>query len=126
MIIFFPSNGFDLLAYVPTYLLCLDTLQLRCTGKIIFLNNYFLLYKISLILYALITVLYISMHVHTYSNFAYVRLLSKPYENEVTLTGQNTPLKCCQHLEIQYTVRKRVDVLILKVLGLFVKGLQSY
>ena len=26
--------------------------------------------------------------------FAYTRLLNKPYENEVTLTGQNTPLKC--------------------------------
>ena len=27
--------------------------------------------------------------------FAIIRLLSKPYENEVTLTGQNPPLKCC-------------------------------
>ena len=33
-------------------------------------------------------------------NFAYKRLLNKPYENEVTLTGQNPPLKCCQHLEL--------------------------
>ena len=24
-------------------------------------------------------------------NFAYKRLLNKPYENEVTLTGQNSP-----------------------------------
>ena len=31
--------------------------------------------------------------------FAYKRLLNKPYENEVILTGQNPPLKCCQHLE---------------------------
>ena len=27
------------------------------------------------------------------------RLLNKPYVNEVTLTGQNSPLKCCQPLE---------------------------
>ena len=26
-------------------------------------------------------------------NFAYVQLLNKPYENEVTLTGQNPPLR---------------------------------
>ena len=28
-------------------------------------------------------------------NFACKRLLNKPYENEVTLTGQNPPLNCC-------------------------------
>ena len=49
--------------------------------------------------------------------FAYTRLLNKPYEYEVTLTGQNQPLKCCQHLEIQYTVRKRVDIFMLKNFG---------
>ena len=27
--------------------------------------------------------------------FAFTRLLNKPYENEVTLTGQKPPLKCC-------------------------------
>ena len=32
--------------------------------------------------------------------FAYVRLLNKPYENEVTFRGQNIPLKCCQPLEL--------------------------
>ena len=32
-------------------------------------------------------------------NFAYIRLLNKPYENEVTLTEQNPHSKCCQHLE---------------------------
>ena len=52
------------------------------------------------------------------SKSAYKRLLHKPYVNEVYLTGQNPPLKCCQHLEIQYTVRKRVDLLMLKILGL--------
>ena len=29
----------------------------------------------------------------------YKRLLNKPYVNEVTLIGQNPPLKCCQPLE---------------------------
>ena len=33
--------------------------------------------------------------------FANGWLLNKPYENEVTLTGQTPPLKCCQQLEIQ-------------------------
>ena len=33
-------------------------------------------------------------------SFAYVRLLNKPYENEVPLRGQNIPLKCCQPLEL--------------------------
>ena len=42
--------------------------------------------------------------------FAYTRLLNKPCENEVTLTEQKLPLKCCKHLEIQNTVRKRVDL----------------
>ena len=51
-------------------------------------------------------------------NFAYVWLLNKPYENEVFLTGQNPPLEYCQHLEIQYTFRKRVDLLMLNILGL--------
>ena len=27
--------------------------------------------------------------------FAVIQLVNKPYENEVTLTGQNPPLKCC-------------------------------
>ena len=37
----------------------------------------------------------------------YKRLLHKPYVNEVYLTGQNPNSKCCQYLEIQYTVRKK-------------------
>ena len=31
--------------------------------------------------------------------FAYIGLLNKPYWNEVILTGQNLPLKFCQHLK---------------------------
>ena len=38
--------------------------------------------------------------------FAFTRLLNKPYENEVTLTGQKPPLNCCMHLEILYNVKK--------------------
>ena len=51
-------------------------------------------------------------------NFAYIWLLNKPYENEVTLTRQKPPFNYCKHLKIQYTVRKKVDLLLLKVLGL--------
>ena len=50
--------------------------------------------------------------------FAYTRLLIKLYENEVTLTGQNPPLKCCQHLEIQKHCKKKVVLLMLKILAL--------
>ena len=41
-------------------------------------------------------------------------LLNKPYVHEVTLTGQKPPLTCHQDLEILYTLRKRVDLLMLK------------
>ena len=37
--------------------------------------------------------------------------------NEVTLTGQNPPLKCCQHLEIQNTVRKKSRPFFVKNFG---------
>ena len=40
-----------------------------------------------------------------------------PFVNEVTFTGQNPPLKCCQHLEIQYTVRKKSRSLNAKNFG---------
>ena len=36
---------------------------------------------------------------YTAINLCLQTLLYKPYENEVTLTGQNPPSKCCQHLE---------------------------
>ena len=38
--------------------------------------------------------------------FTYVRLLNKPYENEVTLREQKIPLKYCQTLNFQYTFQK--------------------
>ena len=42
-------------------------------------------------------------------NFAYKRLLNKPYENEVTLTGQNPPLKCYQPLELFTQLKRGLD-----------------
>ena len=38
--------------------------------------------------------------------FAIIRLLNKPYKNEVTLTGQNAPLKCCQLLGFLTQLKK--------------------
>ena len=37
---------------------------------------------------------------------AIVRLLNKPYGNEVTLRGQKPPLKCCQSLEQLMYIRR--------------------
>ena len=51
-------------------------------------------------------------------NFAYIRLLNKPYENMVNLTGQNQPLKCCQPLEFLTHFKMGLDVFILKICGL--------
>ena len=50
------------------------------------------------------------------SNFAYIWLLNKPYENEVIFAGQNLLLKNCKYLEISYTLRKSLDLLMLKIL----------
>ena len=46
--------------------------------------------------------------------------------NEVTLTGQNLPLECCYPLKILTQFLKRLDLLMLKIRALVVKGLQSY
>ena len=59
-------------------------------------------------------------------NIAYKWLLNKPYENEVTLTEQNPPLKYCQPLELLTQLKKGLDLLMLKIWGLLVKGLKSY
>ena len=40
------------------------------------------------------------------------RLLNKPYENEVTLTGKTPPLMCCQPLEILTNFKKDLDRLL--------------
>ena len=50
-------------------------------------------------------------------NFAYKRLLNKPYENEVTLTGQNPPLKYYQPLEFFTQLKRGLDFLIAENLG---------
>ena len=42
-------------------------------------------------------------------NFAYKRSLNKPYENEVTLTGQNPPSKSYQPLELLTQLKKGLD-----------------
>ena len=49
------------------------------------------------------------------SNFSYIRLLNKHYENEVTLTQQNPPLKCCQPLQLLTHFERGLDLLILKI-----------
>ena len=46
--------------------------------------------------------------------------------NDVTLTGQKPSLKLCQPLELFTQFEKGLDLLILKIWGLQVKGLQSY
>ena len=58
-------------------------------------------------------------------NFAYVRLLDKPYENEVTLTGQNPPLKCCHPLEILKHFITGLDLSMIEIWSLWVKVLQN-
>ena len=51
-------------------------------------------------------------------NFASIRLINETYENEVTMTGKNLPLKSCQYLEISFTLRKSLDLTLLKILDL--------
>ena len=46
--------------------------------------------------------------------------------NEVTLTGQKPSLKFCQPLELFTQFEKGLDLLMLKIWGLQIKGLQSY
>ena len=45
--------------------------------------------------------------------FAYVRLLNKPYKNEVTLREQKKPLKCCYSLHFLHAFLKGLDLLFL-------------
>ena len=51
-------------------------------------------------------------------------LLNKPYVNEVTLTGQNPPLKCCKCLEFLAHFLNGLDLSIEEIWGLKIKGLQ--
>ena len=42
-------------------------------------------------------------------------LENKQYENEVTLTGQNPPLKCCQPFENLTHLTMDLDLLMLEI-----------
>ena len=64
-------------------------------------------------------------HLH-YANLISERLLNKPYIEEVTLSKQNPAFKCCQSLEILTNFLKGIDLSMLKIWDLQVKGLQSY
>ena len=57
---------------------------------------------------------------------AMVWLLNKPYVNEVYLTWQNPSLKFCWPLEIFTQFERGLDLSMLKIWSLYVKGLQSY
>ena len=48
-------------------------------------------------------------------NFAYKRILNKPHANEVTLTGQNPLLKCCQPFELLTQLKKDKGLWMLKI-----------
>ena len=50
-------------------------------------------------------------------------LVNKHYQNEVTMTGQNLPLKCCKPLEILAHFEIGLVLLMLKIWGLNVKRL---
>ena len=53
-------------------------------------------------------------------------LLNKPCVNGVSLRVQNPPLKCCKPLDFLCAFLKGLDLLMLKIWSLLVKGLQSY
>ena len=53
-------------------------------------------------------------------------LLNKSFVNGATLREQNPPLKCCQPFVYQYTLSKGLDLSMLKIWGLQIKGLQSF
>ena len=46
--------------------------------------------------------------------------------NEVTLAGQKLSLKYCWPIEISTQFKKGLDLLMLKIWGLQIKGLQGY
>ena len=45
-------------------------------------------------------------------------LVNKHYQNEVTLTGQNPPLKCCQPLESLAHLITGLDLSMIEIWGL--------
>ena len=61
--------------------------------------------KLKFLRYLIIAQTYFTYVVHTATTFAYIRLLNKPYANEVTLTEQKIPLNCCQPFDFLYTFK---------------------
>ena len=53
-------------------------------------------------------------------------LITNPYVNEVNLRRQKPPLKCCQPLDFLCDFLKGLDLSMLKIWSLQVKGLQNY
>ena len=51
-------------------------------------------------------------------NSAYKRLLNEPYENEVTLTRKNLPIKCSQPLKILTHFMTGLDISMPEIRGL--------
>ena len=58
-------------------------------------------------------------------DFHYVWLLNKPYENQVTLTGQNPTSKYYQPLEILAQFITGLDLFMLEIFGLLVKRIEK-
>ena len=44
-----------------------------------------------------------------------IPLVNKPYVNEVTLNGQNSPFECCEPLDFWYPFLKGLDLSLLKI-----------
>ena len=59
-----------------------------------------------------------TLHKIQLPTFAFTWLLNEPYENEVTLTGQNQPLRCYKLLELLTQLKKGIDLSMLKISGL--------
>ena len=68
---------------------------------------------------------------YSYKNYIQLRakqtasLVNNHYQNVVTLTGQSPPLKCYQPFEILTQFITGLDLLMIEIWGLWVKGLQS-
>ena len=62
----------------------------------------------------LLLVNFLKIGIQTWSN-DYKRFVNTPYENEVTLTGQNPPLKCCQPPELFTKLNRGLNISMLKI-----------
>ena len=82
-----------------SYISTLLTLLNKCNGTFINFENIF----------QGVRPYFEEVHLQSWT-FAYIWLLNKPYVNEVTLTGQNPPLKCCQPLELLTQLNRGIDL----------------